>query len=587
MYARGKASNIGKALIVAITGLALLTSPASATPHKQSPTCTHFVDNSASFDGDGSEAQPWDNIADHVDDLDPGDVMCIRGDTSGSGRVYNTEMIRLDSEDGATQDGTMGHPIKIRSHPGEKVLARNIGDSYLVYFRGVDYWILEGLVLDNNNKPQQAINFCYNADHNILRNNEILNGWTDGVVIGRGSRDNTIENNHIHHFSDPDLAKDAHCILIRPEADNTIVRRNTIHDCSGDGIQLIRDEPKSSYNVQIIENTIYRGALTRTENAVDIKAATNLRVADNEMFGYFDNQAIIVHHASQDVVFENNIIYDSLRGFLIDAKEGGHPEGLTLENNLIYNITDYAIVVDGVKNGTFVHNTIVNAQEHALRVVNDGLVDSRIQDNLIVNSGKAQLKNGAPFRNVAVGYNGWFDADADSAFTGPTDIVGSGNPGFADVANNDYRLTADSPVRDAGTDVGVTIDFEGDPRLWGGHPDIGADEYVPDLHLAAIPYDGAIHLSWTEFEHPDLASYAITYTYNPGGSDAAQGSLPILNIPPSERNYALTGLVNYVLYSVTIAARDGNQADLALSNSVRVMPADIFFCLPLIMKKAL
>jgi len=35
-------------------------SPASATFRKQTSTCSHFVDDSASFDGDGSEAQPWD-----------------------------------------------------------------------------------------------------------------------------------------------------------------------------------------------------------------------------------------------------------------------------------------------------------------------------------------------------------------------------------------------------------------------------------------------------------------------------------------------------------------------------------------------
>ena len=58
------------------------------------------------------------------------------------------------------------------------------------------------------------------------------------------------------------------------------------------------------------------------------------------------------------------------------------------------------------------------------------------------------------------------------------------NPLLVDPANNDFHLQPTSPMIDAGTTAvpeppGLpTIDFEGDPRISGVAPDIGADEFV-------------------------------------------------------------------------------------------------------------
>ena len=48
------------------------------------------------------------------------------------------------------------------------------------------------------------------------------------------------------------------------------------------------------------------------------------------------------------------------------------------------------------------------------------------------------------------------------------------------VGSGDYHLTGDSPCVDAGTDVGIYADIDGDPRpSWSGF-DMGSDEYVGD-----------------------------------------------------------------------------------------------------------
>ena len=51
-----------------------------------------------------------------------------------------------------------------------------------------------------------------------------------------------------------------------------------------------------------------------------------------------------------------------------------------------------------------------------------------------------------------------------------------GNPAFVDPAVDNYHLSFTSATIDAGTNAGVTADFDGDPRPLGAGFDIGFDE---------------------------------------------------------------------------------------------------------------
>jgi parallel beta-helix repeat protein len=583
---------VGLGSLLLVLALAV---PIQAAPPMQNPVCDYYVDNNASSDGDGSWDHPWKSINDHVGDLFPGDTMCVRGDVSGSGRVYEVGRIYLDSERGAVRDGAPGSPITVRSYADEKVILRNVGSGPIVHFRGADYWVFEGFTMDHNNCGDRAVIFDHGASHNVLRDNEIYDGTNDGIVLYDDHNvGNVIENNHIHHFDAGD--KDAHCIFPGPGSDDTIIRGNIVHDCSGDGVQIyaVVSTPISEYskNVQIVDNVFYRGTLERSEDGLDIKGADGLEVSGNELYGYYHSspgsgRAIVVQKGSRNIFFGSNVIHDTSYGISCHPKGDKHPENITIENNLFYNVNgDYAIMFNAVYGAIVYHNTVANATGYSIYIAGDGLHGGDIRNNLAYDSGRAEIGSGAPFVNVTVGHNGWFDAESE--FTDPTDVVGSGDPGFVDVANNDYHLVADSPACNAGTDVGVTADFEGDARPFGDYPDIGADEHQdsPTLDLTATPDDQAIYLIWAEFEDAALDSYVITYTYGTGGSDASQGPSPIRDIPTTTHVYSLTDVANYVFYTVTVTARDENDVDLIMSNSVRVMPTNFFVYLPLILKEA-
>ncbi len=62
------------------------------------------------------------------------------------------------------------------------------------------------------------------------------------------------------------------------------------------------------------------------------------------------------------------------------------------------------------------------------------------------------------------------------------------DPQFVDPGSDDYHLMAESPCVDAGTNVGINSDFEGDTRPFGHGSDIGYDE---------SPYSVAFNLSLT------------------------------------------------------------------------------------------
>jgi predicted outer membrane repeat protein len=68
----------------------------------------------------------------------------------------------------------------------------------------------------------------------------------------------------------------------------------------------------------------------------------------------------------------------------------------------------------------------------------------------------------------------------------------TGDPAFANAAANDYHIGFASSARNAGLNVGVTSDFDGQPRPIGPKPDVGFDEaiFVPPTAAPGGPYNG-------------------------------------------------------------------------------------------------
>jgi hypothetical protein len=108
--------------------------------------------------------------------------------------------------------------------------------------------------------------------------------------------------------------------------------------------------------------------------------------------------------------------------------------------------------------------------------------------NVIARGTTLDLDANASFGSTSrinVGYSNY--DPAKTQVTGGLAVINdTGNnqsvsPVFVDAANGDLRQAAGSHTIDAGSSAtpGSTGDVDGDPRLVGSSPDIGADEYVP------------------------------------------------------------------------------------------------------------
>jgi hypothetical protein len=99
------------------------------------------------------------------------------------------------------------------------------------------------------------------------------------------------------------------------------------------------------------------------------------------------------------------------------------------------------------------------------------------------------------------------------------------------------------------------------------------------LELQGRAGDEAIYLHWTlNVTLPVTHTWQIDYD-GPAGDELS----PITNIVSPTRAYTLTGLTNYVWYTLTVSAMV--DATPSLSDTVRLRPTDIFLYLPLVLRE--
>jgi hypothetical protein len=185
-----------------------------------------------------------------------------------------------------------------------------------------------------------------------------------------------------------------------------------------------------------------------------------------------------------------------------------------------------------------------------------------------------------------IGWNGEdYTIPEFNALFGKSNI--SSAPTFVDYSpagglSNDLHLShTDTAARDRGVDLSAYIadDKDGISRPQGAGWDIGAYEFAPDLDLLGAPGDQTIYLNWTvNTTLPAVATWRIDYY-------TTTASAPFTATDPLSitRAYTLTGLTNYQTYTVTLSAMVG--ATPILSDTVRVMPTNLFVYLPITAKE--
>lgn len=496
---------------------------------EQVDECTYFVDNQANSEGDGSLSSPWREIGVHLDELEPGDVLCVRGDLSGPGRIYYENTIYLNPEFGV-RSGTEVNLISVQSYPGEHVVIRqkSDGDGELLVFSAISYWQWKGIVFDETDAS--PIVFTDRARGNLLRDCEVRNGGWTGIYIEDGD-ENTIQNCHLYDFSEKP-GTDAHAILIRNGRGN-VVSGNTIYNFTGDGVQLIDG---NSSGTLIEGNHIYTVDGRCSENAIDIKTIDGVEqtiIRGNLMHGFRETDtscggsgsigsAIVIHKDAEKILIERNEIYDVNGALRVLRRDGGTPHNIQFINNLVHDtdyhpsnwVSGFGVQVWGGDMVDVCNNTFVNVPGFVLSLGKSA--DLRIQNNVFYNVGDGSHESLSG--NSIIDYNGWFPSGVTSLM-GPHDII-SLDPRFIDLEANDYRLHPDSPAIDQAYSVDApTYDFYGLSRPYGAGYDLGAFEtHMPDSVQGLRVVEGhstndqaTITLQWTAPGRVGHSSTAVDY----------------------------------------------------------------------------
>jgi hypothetical protein len=203
-----------------------------------------------------------------------------------------------------------------------------------------------------------------------------------------------------------------------------------------------------------------------------------------------------------NVIFGNSTIYGGGGG--ISCADFCTP---FIANNLIYaNTAEYGggIHVDACCDPTIVHNTIVWNESTMEEGGGIYLFGSHglIANNIIAENGA--YTGAGIFRSCgdpALWHNDvWHNAGGDYEGIAPGAGDMGCDPMFRDRWLPDLRLAPDSLCIDAGDPDavgGLLFDSEGDPRVVGGAPDIGADERI----VAQAPA-GLMNPGWVQFSIP-------------------------------------------------------------------------------------
>ena len=489
---------------------------------------TYYVDQdhpNASDSNPGTEDLPWLTIQKAADTVWAGDTVIVKNGSYPE---------RINFSNGTR--GAPGQVIMFKSEPRRSVTMWGFYTKFAHYLRiegfnittdpSLTNWTDANGVFIASDHVEVIDNYFYNLDSNgvsgdslgaIVRNNRIYHSQAGLAISGS---DWLVEGNEVerlYQYGNGD------CDYSRFFGDNHLIRHNFFH------------------------GTLFN----------------EIGDAHVDCFQTFDNNGEYAHH----ITIDGNVCYDFHQGFMGEAAYYHNMSDITFSNNIFAHGGAWGLCVYQIQNVTVVHNVFADIAYHGAGF-NDGATGF-IYNNIFYNAGSNYWASGGGA--VEGSHNILFSTEENidpSDF--PDDLVNI-DPLLIDPARNNFHIPAGSPAIDAGLDVGITTDLDGNARPQGNGPDIGAYEFTPAVSLWGYPASHAISLAWSvNVALPITTTWTIDYT-GPIGDQTP----PITNITGDTRSYVLTGLANYTWYTFTLTTDPP-----WLEGNVTLMPTDHLIFMP-------
>lgn len=289
------------------------------------------------------------------------------------------------------------------------------------------------------------------------------------------THDDIIENNYVHHISGPV----GMCIAADGFGNvewRHIIRDNHLHDCGAAGI-ILENTFDSLIENNIIHDTGLQGIQVINYGPTSSAPGDDRCEAggENNQYGDTDGDNDCEGDITENIIRQNLIYNAGEYGGIISNRAGG----IRIWGNTIYKSNAPGIVLDsGVQFCPEIEirgNTIAENDRSEIRIHD---LDSLIADdhNLLYHIGEGDA--------YAIGPN-YYSLSEYQAMTDKGEGSIQENPQFVDPSNYDFHSQGNGPAIDAGVDIGLTTDLDGNPRPQGAGYDIGVYEYL--FPKAAVP----------------------------------------------------------------------------------------------------
>lgn len=499
----------------------LFNSIFAPTPLAQTAVSTiseYFVNCSLTQDGDGSQANPWQNLQASINRINPGDTLTVlASDCRGQGRMV------------VSKSGTAQANINIQAQ-GE-VLTQGFTVFNQTTWQPVNYIRIKGFkITDTGQDAASGTGISVGGANNIIEENYIYSANRQGIwLFGDGIATNNciVQNNTIEN-SGKLSENDGVGILAQGSlANNNKFINNIVRNNSSVGIAIM-----DGSNNQIANNKVSSNA--RSGIFINGQVAVNNIIEKNEVFGNAmkvdDVFGIDLYQAGSGNIVRYNYVYDQhdtlndnnisavpgypqkygSGGIRFDGKSPSDVNWNGSGNRAYYNVISGGniglslININGVE---LYNNTVANTNYYGLEMLANStskknLGNIVIKNNIIsIASGKniiyQMYENGGWDGNQFAFSNNlyYFGGKAPvfisrSASTGTAATLNLsqwqakyaetnsiiGDPKFV---NNtaDFSLQSGSLAINQGINLGLTIDYAGSVVPYAnGLPDIGAFE---------------------------------------------------------------------------------------------------------------
>ncbi|WOO39636.1 right-handed parallel beta-helix repeat-containing protein [Rubellicoccus peritrichatus] len=538
-----------------------------------------YVSVDGSDSQSGSFEQPYETIQKAVDMAEPGTAIFVRGGVYGERIAWNTSGM---SDAPIVLRNYPGESVAIDG--GDLVVGSGLDPLLLI--EGRSHITIEGLEIRNWKTAVEGhlpvgvlirasadgLTGCDGITLKRLKIHGIWQTFDNGsnsnngnyfgsdahglAVYGNGSTAaSVISNLLVHQCEVYDLKLGtSEALVLNGNISDFVISDSVVRDCNNIGIDFIGFEGTSS--VESLDQA-RNGIISRCE-VYNISTQGNPGYRTGATSYSFSAGGIYVD-GGRDIVIENNRIYNCNIGCEIASEhDGKRTERVTFRSNFVYNNRDFTGLAMGgfastgrgitadckILNNTFWGNDShgYNGQIH----LQWDVVDCVFMNNIVVANPQTGIMIGDPSSGNTrhtgniYNYNAYYNTGDQSSIWNrngvgrnfsqwKNDVGGDANstddvdPLFVDAENADLHLQDISPLRNAGSMVGIYVgiwDIDGENRVAGSTVDIGADEVSSQLEVPLpeafiLPHDGILSIEVDTFV---AYRYQMRTSINPEGT---------------------------------------------------------------------